>query len=106
MSLRDSIAALLDRFSGRANDGSRRLRDGDTLLASVQNDVLIAHTFDIALSHAEFVKRSLGQLPEGAWVGTIRKTGRHVVAVNSKTFYGNQLPAPQAVQKVVQANFR
>jgi hypothetical protein len=106
MNLRETIARFLDRFSSRKNDGSRRLRDGDTLLASVQNGAMIAHTFDIALSHAEFVKRSLGRLPEGAWVGTIRKTGREVVAVNSKTFYGNQLPAPHEVQLAVRAKFR
>lgn len=81
------------------------MRDGDTRLASVQGRELIAHTFDVALSHAEFVKRSLGTLPAGAWVGTIRKAGRHVVAINSKTFYDNQLPAPPEVQEVVRARF-
>jgi hypothetical protein len=86
--------------------GVRRLRNGDMLLASVMNGALIAQTFDISLSHAEFVKRELGSLPEGAWVGTIRKNGRQVVAVNSKTFYGNQLPASTEVQDAVRAAFR
>lgn len=105
MSLRDSLLAFVDRFT--ANPGNaRRLRDGDTLLASVKDHTIIAHTFDVALSHAEFVKRSLGRLPEGAWVGTIRKAGRQVFALNSKTFYGNQLPAPQPVQDAVRAAFR
>ena len=96
---------FLDRFTSKPG-GAQRLREGDTLLASVKDDVLIAHTFDVALSHAEFVKRSLGSLPSGAWVGTIRKSGRQVVALNSKTFYGNQLPAPEAVQNVVRTRFR
>lgn len=85
--------------------GVRRLRNGEMLLASVKKGAIIAQTFDISLSHAEFVKRDLGSLPEGAWVGTIRKNGRQVVAVNSRTFYGNQLPAPQEVQDAVKANF-
>lgn len=85
--------------------GVRRLRNGDMLLASVMNGALIAQTFDISLSHAEFVKRELGSLPEGAWVGTIRKNAGRVVAVNSKTFYGNQLPAPQEVQDATKSSF-
>ena len=101
----DGIFDLFDRFIAKS-DGRRRLRDGDTLLASVKDGELIAHTFDVVLSHAEFVKRSLGSLPDGAWVGTIRKSGRQVIAVNSRTFYGNQLPAPQTVLDVVKKHFR
>ena len=81
------------------------LRDGDSLLASVRDGEVIAFTFDVSLSHAEFVRRDLGQLPEGAWVGTIRKVGGTIVGVNSKTFYGNQLPAPQTVIDVVRSHF-
>jgi hypothetical protein len=105
MSIRDLFLRIFDRRTNSANNAIR-LRDGDTLLASVKGNTLIAHTFDVALSHAEFVKRSFGVLPEGAWVGTIRKVGRQVVAINSKTFYGNQLPAPQSVQEVVRTSFR
>lgn len=104
MSLRDQLNELIDRFRP-VPKGSQRLRDGDTLLASVQAGELIAHTFDVALSHAEFVKRNLGALPKGAWVGTIRKAGRQVVAINSKTFYDNQLPAPPEVQQVIRSRF-
>jgi hypothetical protein len=103
------LLAFFSRIFGRrfaGPPGAVRLRDGDTLLASVQNGKVIAQTFDVALSHAEFVRRMLGELPDGAWVGTIRKAGRQVVAINSKTFYGNQLPAPQSVQDVVKASFR
>ena len=101
------ISKLQNWFAPRsAADGIIRLRDGDTLLASVKAGAGIACTFDVALSHAEFVRRELGQLPEGAWVGTIRKVGRQVVAINSKTFYGNQLPADTAVQDAVRRKFR
>jgi hypothetical protein len=103
-----SITAFMERIGGLFGKKPRtgtRLRDGDSLLISVKSGVIIAQTFDIALSHAEFVKRTLGTLPEGAWVGTLRKTGREVWALNSKTFYGNQLPAPQDVQDSVRAAF-
>ena len=98
------LSLLFARF--RADPNKRRLRDGDTLLASTQGEQVIAFTFDVALSHAEFVRRELGTLPEGAWVGTIRKVGRQVVAINSKTFYGNQLPAENRVQTAVRSIFR
>jgi hypothetical protein len=65
------------------------LRDGETRLAIVRDGTVIAHTADITLSHAEFVRRTCGTLPDGAWVGTIRKTGGRVLALNSRTFYGN-----------------
>ncbi len=83
-----------------------QLQDGDTLLAIVRDGKVTAHTRDIALSHAEFVRRTLGQLPEGAWVGTIRKAGGEVTAFNSRTFYGNQLPAPAQVVAAVRATFQ
>lgn len=81
------------------------LRDGDSLLASVRDGKVIAFTHDISLSHAEFVRRDLGELPDGAWVGTIRKVGRTIVAVNSRTFFGNQLPAPQVVIDAIRSSF-
>jgi hypothetical protein len=83
-----------------------QLRDGDTLLAIVQDGKVTAHTWDIALSHAEFVRRTLGALPAGAWVGTIRKADGAVTPFNSRTFYGNQLPAPPEVVEAVRALFR
>ena len=86
-------------------NGAIRLHDGDTLLASIQGDKLLAHTFNVALSHAEFVKRRFGGLPEGAWVGTIQKVENKIVAINSKTFYDNQLPAPPSVQAVARTAF-
>ncbi|MCI0639748.1 MAG: hypothetical protein L0Y72_18360 [Gemmataceae bacterium] len=82
------------------------IQDGNTLLAIVQDGKVVFHTWDIALSHAEFVRRSVGELPEGAWVGTIRKADGVVMAFNSRTFYGNQLPAPEHVVAAVQAMFR
>jgi len=82
------------------------LRDGDTRLAVVRDGQLVVDTADVTLSHAEFVSRALGTLPEGAWVGTIRKANGVVMALNSRTFYGNQVPAPQGVLDAVRAVFR
>lgn len=83
-----------------------QLRDGDTLLAIVKDGQVTAHTRDIALSHAEFVRRTVGKLPDGAWVGTVRKANGQVMAFNSRTFYSNQLPAAANVLEAVQAMFR
>ncbi|MFO0968488.1 MAG: hypothetical protein U0793_34180 [Gemmataceae bacterium] len=82
-----------------------QLEDGNTLLAIVKDGKVIAHTRDIALSHAEFVRRTMGERPKGAWVGTIRKASGEVMPFNSRTFYGNQLPAAQDVVDAVRAMF-
>jgi hypothetical protein len=88
------------------SDKRIRLREGDVLLASVLGDTVIGYTFDVALSHREFVTRELGTRPDGAWVGTIRKFDGRIVAVNSRTYYENQLPAPAEVFAVIGRTFR
>lgn len=85
---------------------SVQLRDGDTLLVIAKGGSVIAHTRDIALSHAEFVRRTFGTLPEGAWVGTIQKAGGEVIPFNSRTFYGNQMPASREVVDAVRLMFK
>jgi hypothetical protein len=90
----------------RVPDQRTLLHDGDSVLASVKDGKIIAYTADIALSHREFVTRMLGTLPDGAWVGTVRKFGGQVIALNSRTYYGNQLPAPQDALDVIRASFR
>ncbi len=81
------------------------LREGATLLAIVLESGEVFRTHDIALSHAEFVRRSFGTLPTGAWVGTVRKSDNLVTVLNSRTFYGNQLPAPEPVAQAIRAVF-
>jgi hypothetical protein len=101
------LAPLIARLRTlRREPSGTTLRDGETRLAIVRQGSVIAQTADITLSHAEFVRRTCGTLPEGAWVGTIRKVGRQVLALNSRTFYGNQLPAPQHVLDTVRGTFR
>jgi hypothetical protein len=82
------------------------LQNGASLLAIVKDGRVAAHTRDIALSHAEFVRRTVGELPKGAWVGTIRKADGVVTPFNSRTFCGNQLPAPEEVVAAVRAMFQ
>lgn len=106
----DVMRHLRRRFptdSSRAmNPDAVELREGETRLAVVHDGRVVAQTGDITLSHAELVRRTVGTLPEGGWVGTLRKSAGAIVAMNSRTFYGNQLPAPGAVLDVVRAAFR
>ena len=81
------------------------LADGTALLVIAKDGQIVHHTFNISLSHAEFVTRTIGELPDGAWVGTLRKGDDELIAFNSRTFYGNQLPAPTWVQEASLAKF-
>lgn len=82
------------------------IHDGYYFLIIVQNGKVTHFTPNVALSHADFVKRSVGKLPEGAWVGSATKNDGYLTAINSYTFYQNQLPASLEIQKVVQDKFR
>lgn len=79
--------------------------DGYYQLIIVQNGKVIHNTANFGLSHAEFVKRTVGTLPDDAWVGSASKVDGVLEAVNSFTFYKNQLPAPPEIQKAVFAKF-
>ena len=70
------------------------LTNGQTLLVVVRDGRVVEYTWDMGLPHVEFVKRRFGELPAGAWVGTVSKIDGDVVAISSKYFYGYQLPAP------------
>jgi hypothetical protein len=82
-----------------------KLRDGDTMLIMVKEGELIHFTPNMSLPHSEFVKRTTGQLPAGAWVGTASKLDGEVAAITSKHFFGYQLPAPPEVAEVVSRSF-
>lgn len=99
------MASSLRPTTQSSNPDAHPLREGEALLVIVLDAKVVADTNDIALSHSEFVRRTFGSLPEGAWVGTIRKCSGVVTALNSRTFYGNQLPAPQVVINAVHARF-
>jgi hypothetical protein len=85
---------------------SIKLIDGQTLLVIVKDGRVIEYTWDMGLPHVEFVKRRVGELPTGAWVGTVSKIEGEVVAISSKHFYGYQLPAAESVTTAVRALFR
>ena len=92
--------------TGAAQGAKTVLRQGDPMLAVVHGGKVITQTSDIALSHADFVQRALGQLPGGAQVVTIGKRGDDIIALNSRTFHGNQLPASDEVMSAIKAVFR
>ena len=66
---------------------------------------MIHFTPNMGLPHAEFVRRVTGQLPEGAWVGTVSRLDGEVAAISSKHFFGYQLPGPDWVQSAVRDQF-
>jgi hypothetical protein len=82
-----------------------KLRDGDTMLIMVKGGEVIHFTPNMGLPHSEFVKRATGQLPEGAWVGSVSKLGGEIAAITSKYFFGYQLPAPLDVRDAVLRKF-
>ena len=81
------------------------MRDGDAILIMVQGGEVVHYDWNMGLPHAEFDKRTTGQLPAGAWVGTASKLDGHVAAISSKHFFGYQLPAPPEVAAAVQKTF-
>jgi hypothetical protein len=85
--------------------GKIKMRDGDAILIMVQDGRVIHHTWNMSLPHAEFVRRTAGQLPAGAWVGTASKLDGAVAAISSKHFFGYQLPAPPDVAEAVKNMF-
>ena len=82
-----------------------KMRNGDTMLIMVKGNEVIHFTPNMSLPHSEFVKRTTGQLPEGAWVGTVSKLDGEVAAITSKHFFGYQLPAPDWVLTAVRDLF-
>jgi hypothetical protein len=82
-----------------------KMRDGDAILVMVKNGEVIHYSPNMSLPHVEFVKRTTGQLPEGAWVGTVSKLDGEIAAITSKYFFGYQLPAPPDVAEAVRKVF-
>lgn len=82
-----------------------KLRDGDTMLIMVKGGEVIHFTANMSLPHVEFVRRATGQLPEGAWVGSVSKLDGEIAAITSKHFFGYQLPAPPEVRAAVLKRF-
>lgn len=82
-----------------------KMHDGDTILIMVKDGEVIHYTWNMSLSHFEFVKRMTGDLPAGAWIGTASKLDGDVIAMSSKHFFGYQLPAPLEVAEAVRRTF-
>jgi hypothetical protein len=82
-----------------------KMRDGDAVLVMVKDGKVIHYTPNMSLPHVEFVRRATGELPEGAWVGTISKLDGDIAVISSKYFFGYQLPAPHDVAEAVHNMF-
>lgn len=82
-----------------------KMHNGDTILVMIRNGDVIHHSWNMSWPHVEFVRRATGELPPGAWVGTVSKLDGQIVAISSKHFYGYQLPGPDEVQEAVKKLF-
>jgi hypothetical protein len=86
-------------------EGPIELGDGQTFLVIVQGDRVVEHTWAM-MPHVEFVRRTVGELPANAWVGTVSKIKGELAVISSKSFYGYQLPGPEWVAKAVKGTFK
>jgi len=82
-----------------------KISDGDAMLIMVKDGVVAHFTPNMSWPHSEFVRRTTGKLPDGAWVGTVSKLNGQVAAISSKHFFGYQLPGPDWVQTAVREVF-
>jgi len=82
-----------------------RLWNGQAMLVMVKDGSVIHFTSNMALPHVEFVRRTTGTLPEGAWVGTVTKLDDEIMGMTSKHFFGYQLPAPEEVDLALKMQF-
>ena len=82
-----------------------QMRDTDTMLVMCKDGRVIHFSPNMSLPHVEFVRRTTGELPEGAWVGSVSKLNGKVAAITSKYFFGYQLPAPADVADAVRRMF-
>jgi hypothetical protein len=81
------------------------MRDGDAILVLVKDGKVMHHSWNMGLPHVEFVRRTTGSLPEGAWVGTVSKLDGEIMAMTSKYFFDYQLPAPEDVDAAIRERF-
>jgi hypothetical protein len=68
--------------------GKIKMRDGDPMLVMVKGGEVMPFTANMSLPRSEFVRRTTGHLPPGAWVGSVSKLDGEVVAITSKPFFG------------------
>jgi tRNA U34 5-methylaminomethyl-2-thiouridine-forming methyltransferase MnmC len=81
------------------------MRNGDAIPVMAKGGEVIHYTWNMSLPHVEFVRRTTGQLPKGAWVGTVSKLDNEVMAITSKYFFDYQLPAPPEIDFAVKRLF-
>lgn len=91
--------------AGAGAAGASRLPNAPQFFAIVSKSgqILGRPTANISLSHAEYVQRTIGTLPEGATVVTAFRVANGIQAITSRTIHGVQLPAPQHVINALNA---
>ena len=67
---------------------------------------LLRTTADITLPHLEFVRRTVGTLPDGATVVTAFRVRDGIQAITSRSVHGVQMPAPRHVIDALNAALR
>ena len=82
-----------------------RMSEGDAILVMVKDGSVLHHSWNMSLPHVEFVRRTTGELPQGAWVGTVSKLDGEIMAITSKYFFDYQLPAPSDVDEAIRRSF-
>ena len=78
-----------------------KLRDGDTELIMVKDGEVIHFTASMSMC----IWNGLGEVPAGAWVGTVSKQDGKLVATSSKHFFDGQVPVPPEVLEAVRKKF-
>ena len=83
------LAPVADLCVGRSTRDPQpiELTDGQTLLIIVKDGCVIEYIWDMGLPHVEFVKRRVGDLPAGVWVGTVSRIESEVVAISSRSAF-------------------
>jgi hypothetical protein len=82
-----------------------KMQNGDAVLVMVRDGKVIHYSWNMSLPHVEFVRRMTGELPTGAWVGTVTKLDGEIAAMSSKYFFDVQLPGPAEVDQAVKRVF-
>jgi len=95
------------RAARAASDARVFVPEGESVLAVVKDGTILRYTTDITLSHAEFVRRAVGVLPEGAEAVTIGKYNGVISAMTSSYFNAGQPGiASEAAQVAARSAFR
>jgi RHS repeat-associated protein len=97
-------AAPVAATAGAAGAAGSRLPNSPQFHAIVsRGGEVLRTTSDITLSHLDFVRRTVGTLPDGATVVTAFRNQNAIQAITSRSVHGVQMPAPRHVVDALNA---